>query len=1150
MPTLLDYQSHPNWAKLTPEQKVKLADITFDETYATHPNWQQMDEAQRQTVRQNYYKQNNIELPNPFTQAVGSFFQSAGNKLAEQASFGIANTEEGDSLIGNVAGVLAGAGANALTGAAIGSVIPGIGTSIGTTAGFVLGGFGQSLRETQNAGKTFAELGAGDYARAIIEGGVNAIPVAGVGSKAVTKLATGALIDAGINAGASVAGQAVQKGEVDLAEVAQQAGFGAGGHVAGSIINNVVSKRLARQEAQAQAQQALQGVDASQVGVLPQDGTPNVRTDLTDVFPYQEDAPFDVQGFNQDRTAQIQADLQAKVQEAVALKAQGGHNQAKLIRTSLSKEMNTLAKNGDPLASTYAQALDEIDNQAKALKQKKNAPLDEAPLVPEESFDPNTTQIGETRIDPTTGETVYYGGEITNDLDAPDPFLIEELQRREQTNALEPIGTPVKPKLLKGDMNNVTLDDISSVVKEQMVAGSNVAEGYATDVLKSLGFKVDRLKYNAKGAESRAGINHRVKIGGKTVLFKGQDTFTDIANRFSREHKIDVYNSVAKRIKKQGDLDLLNEWAMTNDNDLDPRYAEGQGQAGGAIQALQQKLSNNELAEMDFTQNKEFAIQEAKVQELLNDLDKAHTPQQVAEIESRYQEVLNTSIEPQYIQDFVAPKLEETQALVEGFQPLNRAKQERLKARLERDLNQAQTPEDIARVAEELYSDNTAKALVDEDSFYDSLVSKMQEAETRVNDPNRAVVGISTTENTELQNRSTDQASPAQTIDDALPPAKGGTEVANSGKGSPQARLDGKSQELGFKNIKHLMQGYRALGGDLTPAKVKKVLEAKPELQPVYDAMRKLTGSTDETGSPKYAEDIEFQQSLLEIARTPEKYLNYEDGTGRQQPLKQLIEKAPQDWNILDQVKKSPAYEFLSNTAKKRLELIDRLMRQHKTMDVEIATEGGMSGKGGATNAIDAKKRQNITPISWAIHNDQIALNAYNADGHFAKYYLDLDPRLVKDGKEASRFLSDPVESTAPEFVGTYPNVYRDAIPFLLEDVLNRKPREQGILTSQARDILDTARAFKSKLNKEQQLQIKYGANIGDIKKIQHELMKLNAPESVKKLTDAILNKTGNKKKLTANDIIAIKKTLEKEPTLKALKGMCDLFKLSTANLE
>jgi hypothetical protein len=51
-------------------------------------------------------------------------------------------------------------------------------------------------------------------------------------------------------------------------------------------------------------------------------------------------------------------------------------------------------------------------------------------------------------------------------------------------------------------------------------------------------------------------------------------------------------------------------------------------------------------------------------------------------------------------------------------------------------------------------------------------------------------------------------------------------------------------------------------------------------------------------------------------------------------------------------------------------------------------------------------------------------------------------------------------------------------------------------------------------------------------------------------LTDAILNKAGNKKKLTANDIIAIKKTLEKEPTLKALKGMCDLFKLSTANLE
>lgn len=1102
-------------------------------------------------VLANAYTQFQQEALRPtLTPPPNPLFESFGNKLAEQASFGIANTEEGDSLIGNVAGALAGAGANALIGAGIGSVIPGIGTGIGATAGLVLGGFGQSLRETQNTGKTFAELGAGDYARAIIEGGVNAIPVAGVGSKAVTKLATGALIDAGINAGASVAGQAVQKGEVDLAEVAQQAGFGAGGHVAGSIINNVVSKRLARQEAQAQAQQALQGVDASQVGVLPQDGTPNVRTDLTDVFPYQEDAPFDVQGFNQDRTAQIQADLQAKVQEAVALKAQGGHNQAKLIRTSLSKEMNTLAKNGDPLASTYAQALDEIDNQAKALKQKKNAPLDEAPLVPEESFDPNTTQIGETRIDPTTGETVYYGGEITNDLDAPDPFLIEELQRREQTNALEPIGTPVKPKLLKGDMNNVTLDDISSVVKEQMVAGSNVAEGYATDVLKSLGFKVDRLKYNAKGAESRAGINHRVKIGGKTVLFKGQDTFTDIANRFSREHKIDVYNSVAKRIKKQGDLDLLNEWAMTNDNDLDPRYAEGQGQAGGAIQALQQKLSNNELAEMDFTQNKEFAIQEAKVQELLNDLDKAHTPQQVAEIESRYQEVLNTSIEPQYIQDFVAPKLEETQALVEGFQPLNRAKQERLKARLERDLNQAQTPEDIARVAEELYSDNTAKALVDEDSFYDSLVSKMQEAETRVNDPNRAVVGISTTENTELQNRSTDQASPAQTIDDALPPAKGGTEVANSGKGSPQARLDGKSQELGFKNIKHLMQGYRALGGDLTPAKVKKVLEAKPELQPVYDAMRKLTGSTDETGSPKYAEDIEFQQSLLEIARTPEKYLNYEDGTGRQQPLKQLIEKAPQDWNILDQVKKSPAYEFLSNTAKKRLELIDRLMRQHKTMDVEIATEGGMSGKGGATNAIDAKKRQNITPISWAIHNDQIALNAYNADGHFAKYYLDLDPRLVKDGKEASRFLSDPVESTAPEFVGTYPNVYRDAIPFLLEDVLNRKPREQGILTSQARDILDTARAFKSKLNKEQQLQIKYGANIGDIKKIQHELMKLNAPESVKKLTDAILNKTGNKKKLTANDIIAIKKTLEKEPTLKALKGMCDLFKLSTANLE
>jgi hypothetical protein len=346
------------------------------------------------------------------------------------------------------------------------------------------------------------------------------------------------------------------------------------------------------------------------------------------------------------------------------------------------------------------------------------------------------------------------------------------------------------------------------------------------------------------------------------------------------------------------------------------------------------------------------------------------------------------------------------------------------------------------------------------------------------------------------------------------------------------------------------MQGYKAIGGDLTPAKLKAVLEAKPELQAVAGSFKPLTGKTHPDGTPKSPEEIEFQEAMREIARTPEKALDYESGTGRQQSVRELAKKAPQDWNTIEQVKKDPAFDLASNATKKRVELIDRLMKQHKTMDVEIATEGGISGQGGATNAIDAKKRQNITPLSFAIHNDQIAVNAYNADGHFAKYYIDLDPRLVKEGKEASRFLSDPVESTAPEFVGTYPNVYRDAIPFLLEDVLNRKPREEGILTSQARDVLDTARAFKSKLDKEKQLLIKYGANVADLKQIGHELRKLGTPENVVKLTDAVLNKAGNKKKLTANDIIAIKKTLEKEPTLKALKGMCDLFKLSTANLK
>lgn len=1085
------------------------------------------------------------------------FLKSLGNKYAEQATGGIVDTQEGTDWLGSTAGALLGGatnvGAGMAIGGAIGSVVPIVGTAVGAgiggTLGAVAGGFGQSLRERQNEGKTFAELDAGDYGRAILEGGVNAIPVVGVGGKAVTRLATGALFDAGLNAGANALGQQLQKGEIDGAEVLQQGAFGAGGHVAGGIINKFFQNRALKTQAKAEAEQALQGVDASQVGVLPQDGMPNVRTDLTDVFPYQEDAPFDVEGFNQDRTAQIQTDLQAKIQEAVALKIQGSHNEAKLIRASLSKQMNTLAKNNDPLARDYAQALDQIDNQAKALKQKKNGPLDETSLVPEDSFDPNTAQLGETRIDPNTGETVYYGGKITNNPDAPDlpdPFFIEELQRREKVNTLEPIGTPVKPKILKGDFESVTIKDIENVLGDQLAPSSNVGQSYAVDTLKSLGFKVDKLKASAKGVDSRAGENFRVKVAGKNIIFKGQDPFTTVTNRLGKEHGINISSSIARRISKDKNFDILNELVLMNDNDLDQQYAEGQGTASQAFQAFQQKLSSNQMAERDFQSDKSFAIQEAKTQELLNDLDKAHTPQHLAEIEQRYQEMLNSSIYPEYTQEIITPKLEETQVLVEGFTPLNKGKQEQLRARLERDLNQAQTPEDIGRVAEELYSESTMKTLVDEASFYEPLGAKLQEAEARVNDPNRARIAEAeaptSAENAQVRSK-TEPTEP-------LPLKKGGTETSASGAGSPQARLDGKAQELGYQHLKHLMQGYKAIGGDLTPAKLKAVLEAKPELQAVADSFKPLIGKTHPDGTPKYPEEIEFQEAMREIARTPEKALDYESGTGRQQSVKQLQQKDPNNYLDGNTIRKSTAWGLASPAVKRHVELLDRLIQQKKTADADIATEGGMSGQGGATNAIDGKKRQNITPLSFAIHNDQIAVNAYNADGHFAKYYINLDPRLVKDGKETSRFLSDPVESTAPEFVGTYPNVYRDAIPFLLEDVLNRKPREQGMLTSQARDVLDTARAFKSKLNKEQQLQIKYGANIKDIKKIQHELMKLNAPENVKKLTDAILNKAGNKKKLTANDIIAIKKTLEKEPTLKALKGMCDLFKLSTANLE
>lgn len=1195
------------------------------------------------------YTQFQEEAVNPTLVAPpNEFIKSAVNKWQEQSSGGIVDTEEGTDWAGNLVGALAGGATNvgtgALIGAGIGSIVPVIGTAIGATVGgtigAVAGGFGQSLRETQNAGKPFSELTAGDYGRAIIEGGINAVPVAGVGGKALTKLATGALFDAGLNAGASVVGQAIQKGEVDGMEVLQQGAFGAGGHLAGGIIQQQLGKRMAKAEAQAQAEQALQGMDASQVGVLPE-GMAQPQADLSEVLPY-DDTPFDVNAFTQDRTTQVQTDLQAKVQEAVSLKAQGGHNQAKLIRTSLSKEMNTLAKNGDPLASTYAQALDEIDNQAKALKQKKNAPLDETAVLPEESFDPNTAELGETRIDPNTGETVYYGGKITNEAEAPDlpdPFFLEELQRRDKVKTLEPIGTPIKPKFLKGDFEKVTLKDIEDVLSDQLAPSSNVGQAYAVDTLKSLGFKVDRLKLNAKGTESRAGENYRVKVAGKNVVFKGQDPFSTVINRLNKEHGVNITGSIARRISKAKNFDILNELVLMNGDDLDLKYSEQQGTQSQAFQALQEKLAGNQMANIDYPTNKAFAIQEAKTQELLNDLDKVNTPREFEAVQSRYQDVINNSIYPEYTQEIITPKLEEAQVLLEGFTPLNQAKQDQLKARLERDLNQAQTPEDIARVAEELYSDGTMQKLIDEDSFYESLGTKLQEAEERLNNPSRAEIaeieaptsaenaqvepkgmyspvkvikgfnddgsfqteylqgvreveymsneqalplikkamekqGVTDFEGLEVKRIAnerevpylihkedlqitkkptpeTPSAKPSPTaLDDALPPQKGGAETASSGAGSPQARLDGKAQEIGFKNIKHLMQGYKALGGDLTKAKVDKVLAEKPELQAVYDAFKPLTGKTDANGVPKYAEEIEFQQSLLEIARTPHEALDYKNGIGRQQPLKQLQEKNPEGYLSGEDIVKTPEFEMLSNQDKNRVLQTIWLTKQYKSMDVDIATEGGMSGKGGATNAIDGKKRQNITPISFALHNGQIAVNAYNGDGHFAKYYINLDERLVREGKEASRFLSDPIESTAPEFVGTYPNVYRDAIPFLLEDVLNRKPRQEGILTSEARDLLSTARAFKSKLDKEQQLQLKYGANVADLKKIGHELRKLGTPENVVKLTDAIINKAGNKKKLTQNDIIAIKKTLEKDPSLKALKGMCDLFKLSTANLK
>lgn len=230
---------------------------------------------------------------------------------------------------------------------------------------------------------------------------------------------------------------------------------------------------------------------------------------------------------------------------------------------------------------------------------------------------------------------------------------------------------------------------------------------------------------------------------------------------------------------------------------------------------------------------------------------------------------------------------------------------------------------------------------------------------------------------------------------------------------------------------------------------------------------------------------------------------------------------------------------------------VDYAMKGDQAITLDYAAEGGLSGKGGATKAQDATKRDAVTPLYWVeTKNGDLTFFGTNSDGHMAQYYLDAPPARdaidVGDGDiPRSQILSQPRPSTAQAYRGTYPNIYQGARTYELADVLNRGPRGEGIKTSYAKDILERAKLSGDILPEDLQQALKYDRSLDTVRAVRKYMAQNPAtPKQVLDAFDRIATKAASKKKITAMEVEALRRSIEKSPTLETLQAGCKLFGL------
>ena len=163
--------------------------------------------------------------------------QAYGNRFLQNLTGGIIDTPDGGNQVAGLAGDLTGAGTAVGIGTGLGAItgffIPQVGVAGGAKAGGLLAGaltgFGNTLRNYEDEGR---QLNASAYGDAVLQGGLNAVPVLGKAGSLAGKLApklAGRLATSGVgklaktSAGSFVGNALLEGGENVIGEAGSQA---------------------------------------------------------------------------------------------------------------------------------------------------------------------------------------------------------------------------------------------------------------------------------------------------------------------------------------------------------------------------------------------------------------------------------------------------------------------------------------------------------------------------------------------------------------------------------------------------------------------------------------------------------------------------------------------------------------------------------------------------------------------------------------------------------------------------------------------------------------------------------------------------------------------------------------------------------------